>query len=145
MDDCVRWPGAVTHEQVPAEMAKFDVLVLPSRSVDTWKEQFGHVLIESMVMGIPTVGSTCGEIPNVINHPDLVFEENNAEELAAILSRLVGDQEVRQSMGEFCLHRAQQNYTHKRIAQRLHTLWQKVLPPRSLSPRPVATSTTSEA
>ena len=145
VDDCVRWQGAVTHEQVPAEMAKFDVLVLPSRSVDTWKEQFGHVLIESMVMGIPTVGSTCGEIPNVINHPDLVFEENNAEELAAILSRLVGDQEFRQSMGEFCLHRAQQNYTHKRIAQRLHTLWQKVLPPRSLSPRPVATSTTSEA
>lgn len=149
VDDYVRWLGAVPHGQVPGEMAKFDVLVLPSRSVDTWKEQFGHVLIESMVMGIPTVGSTCGEIPNVINHPDLVFEENDADGLAAILSRLVCDDEFRQSMGEFCLQRAQQNYTHNRIAQRLYTLWQTVLnsptASRSLPRRQVATSTTSEA
>ena len=149
IEDCVRWLGAVTHEQVPAEMAKFDVLVLPSRSVDTWKEQFGHVLIESMVMGIPTVGSTCGEIPNVINHADLVFEENDARGLTAILSRLVQDEEFRQAMGDFCLQRAQQNYTHKRIAQRLHSLWQTVLntpaAPRSFSRGPVTPSTTSEA
>ncbi|MBT9314739.1 glycosyltransferase [Leptothoe spongobia TAU-MAC 1115] len=149
VEDCVRWLGAVTHEQVPAEMAKFDVLVLPSRSVNTWKEQFGHVLIESMAIGIPTVGSTCGEIPNVINNPELVFAENDANGLATILSKLVRDEEFRKSMGDFCRQRAQQNYTHKRIAQRLYALWQTVLNtpavPLSLSHRPIATSTTSEA
>ena len=147
VEDHIQWKGAVTHDQVPAEMAKFDVLVLPSRSVDTWKEQFGHVLIESMVMGIPTVGSTCGEIPNVVKHPDLVFEEEDADGLTAILSRLIGDQEFRQSMGDYCLQRAQQNYTHKRIAQRLMTLWHKILhtPSASVSTVPMSSSTTSEA
>ena len=146
VEDHIQWKGAVTHDQVPAEMAKFDVLVLPSRSVDTWKEQFGHVLIEAMVMGIPTVGSTCGEIPNVVKHPDLVFEEGDADGLTAILSRLIGDQEFRQSMGDYCLQRAQQNYTHKRIAQRLMTLWHKILhtPSASVSTVPMS-STTSEA
>lgn len=147
VDDNIIWKGAVPHGQVPTEMAKFDVLVLPSRSVDTWKEQFGHVLIESMVMGIPTVGSTCGEIPNVINHPDLIFEENNAEELAAILARLVSNKAFRLSMGEYCLQRAQRNYTHTRIAQRLIALWQRILnlPSMPVSPLTLSTSPTLEA
>ena len=146
VEDYIRWQGALTHEQVPAEMAKFDVLVLPSRSVDTWKEQFGHVLIESMVMGIPTVGSTCGEIPNVVKHPDLVFEEEDADELATILSRLIREPEFRQSMGEYCRQRAQQNYTHNQIAQRLITLWHKILntPSAPVSATAMSLSTTLE-
>lgn len=143
IEDYICWKGAVTHDQVPAEMAKFDVLILPSRSVDTWKEQFGHVLIESMVMGIPTVGSTCGEIPNVINNLDLVFEEEDVDGLTAILSRLICDQQFRQSMGDYCLQRAQQNYTHNRIAQRLLTLWQTVLNSPAASVATVSTATTT--
>ncbi|ESA37701.1 glycosyl transferase [Leptolyngbya sp. Heron Island J] len=144
VEQYIDWQGAVTHEQVPAEMAKFDVLVLPSRSVETWKEQFGHVLIESMVMGIPTVGSTCGEIPNVINNPNLVFEEDDADGLAAILSRLILDEDFRQSMGSYCLERAQQNYTHDQIAQRLMALWQTVLKSPPVPAIPVSASTTLE-
>ena len=71
--DLVTWRGAVPHNQAPAELSQFDVLVLPSRSTATWKEQFGHVLIEAMSMGIPVVGSDSGEIPNVIGRSDLVF------------------------------------------------------------------------
>ena len=141
------WRSAVPHEQVPHELGKFDVLVLPSRTVDTWKEQFGHVLIEAMAIGIPTVGSTCGEIPNVIDHPDLVFEEGDEAGLATILSRLISDEKFRQTMSQYCLHRAHQNYTHERIAQRSIALWQQVLSTPS-GQLPVASSpppTPSEA
>ena len=124
--DSIVWRDAVAHDQVPQEIGKFDILVLPSRSVDTWKEQFGHVLIEAMAIGIPTVGSTCGEIPNVINHPELVFTEGNVEELAAILSRLVNNEGFRQTMGQYCLNRAHQCYTHERIAKQSVALWEKV-------------------
>ena len=124
--DSIVWRDAVPHDQVPQEIGKFDILVLPSRSVNTWKEQFGHVLIEAMAIGIPTVGSTCGEIPNVIDHPELVFEEGNVEELAAILSRLIRDEAFRQATGEYCLNRAHQCYTHERIAKRSVALWEKV-------------------
>ena len=133
------WQDAVPHEQVPAELKKFDVLVLPSRSVDTWREQFGHVLIEAMAMGIPTVGSTCGEIPNVINHPDLVFDEGNAAALATILARLIRDEAFRQKMGQYCLQRAHQHYTHERIAQKSINLWKSVLK-KSSANRPIAVS-----
>ena len=75
----VIWKGKVPHADVPGAMSQFDILVLPSRSIATWKEQFGHVLIEAMAMGVPVVGSSCGEIPNVIGRSDLVFAENDTE------------------------------------------------------------------
>jgi glycosyltransferase involved in cell wall biosynthesis len=123
----VTWQGAVPHDQAPQMMAQFDVLVLPSRTTPTWKEQFGHVLIEAMAMGIPVVGSSSGEIPNVIGRSDLVFLENDALALAQILQRLIEDGAWRQEVKAYCLDRVQQHYTHDRIAERLIMLWQKLL------------------
>ncbi len=125
--DLMIWRGGVRHDQVPEEMSKFDVLVLPSRSVPDWKEQFGHVLIEAMAMGIPAIGSSCGEIPNVIGRADLVFSEGDAGQLAAILERMICDRPWRQQLEQDSLTRAKQNYTHQRIAERSLELWRKAI------------------
>jgi glycosyltransferase involved in cell wall biosynthesis len=122
------WRGAVRHEAAPAELGKFDVLVLPSRTVATWKEQFGHVIIEAMAMGIPVVGSSCGEIPHVIARDDLVFPEGDPVALAKILNRLIYDRNWREEMGNYGIERVKQNYSHERIAQRLVEQWQKLTP-----------------
>ncbi len=125
--DLVVWRGAVTHQQAPLELSKFDVLVLPSRSTPTWKEQFGHVLIEAMSMGIPVVGSNSGEIPNVIGRSDLVFPEEDYNALADILTRLINEAEWRQEVGQYGLTRVHQLYSHEKIAHRLISLWRNVL------------------
>jgi len=125
--DLVVWRGAVTHEQAPVELAQFDVLVLPSRSTPTWKEQFGHVLIEAMSMGIPVVGSNSGEIPNVIGRSDLVFPEEDYDALANILTKLINDPEWRQEAGQYGLTRVHQLYSHEKIAHRLISLWRNIL------------------
>ena len=127
VDELVTWLGGVSHEEVPREMQKLDVLVLPSRSVETWKEQFGHVIIEAMATGIPVVGSTCGEIPNVVGRSELVFTEGNAEELAAILSRLISDNAWYSEAAQYSLDRVHQNYSHERIAERLIDWWRDIL------------------
>jgi glycosyltransferase involved in cell wall biosynthesis len=125
--DLITWRGAVPHKEAPAELSNFDVLVLPSRSTSTWREQFGHVLIEAMSMGIPVIGSDCGEIPNVVGRADLVFPEENVEALTNILSKLINDVSWRQAAGQYGLDRVNQLYSHKKIAQRLITLWHTVL------------------
>jgi glycosyltransferase involved in cell wall biosynthesis len=124
----VIWRGAVPHEAAPIELGKFDVLVLPSRSIATWKEQFGHVIIEAMAMGIPVVGSSCGEIPHVIARDDLVFPEGNPVALAEILKRLICDRNWREEMGNYGIERVKQHYSHAGIAQRLIKQWQKLVP-----------------
>lgn len=126
--DDVIWRGAVRHEVAPIELGKFDVLVLPSRSVATWKEQFGHVIIEAMAMGIPVIGSSCGEIPHVIADENLVFPEGNPVALAEILNRIICDRNWRSQMGNYGIERVNNFYSHQRIAQRLLTQWQKLVP-----------------
>ena len=125
--EAIVWRGAVRHEAVPAEMAAFDVLVLPSRTTPDWKEQFGHASIEAMAMGIPVVGSSSGEIPNVIGRSDLVFQEEDVDGLATILARAISNPEWRQEVSQYGLQRVRQHYTHARIADRLINLWHEVL------------------
>jgi glycosyltransferase involved in cell wall biosynthesis len=127
--EMVIWRGGFPHSQAPIELSQFDVLVLPSRSLATWKEQFGHVLIEAMAMGIPVVGSSCGEIPNVIGRDDLVFPEENVDSLANILARLIEDTQWRKEAGTYGMERVYQLYTHEKIAQRLVSLWRTILQP----------------
>ncbi len=126
----VTWRGAVPHSKAAEEISKFDVLVLPSRTTETWKEQFGHVLIEAMAMGVPVVGSSSGEIPNVIGRPDLVFTEDNAAELAAILEKMIREPQWREEAGRYGMDRVYQYYTHEKIAERLINLWQKLIEPQ---------------
>lgn len=127
VNELITWRGGVRHDEVPQEMQAFDALVLPSRTVDTWKEQFGHVLIEAMATNVPVVGSSCGEIPNVIGRSDLVFTEANPQELAAILARLISDADWRSHVTQYCFDRVQAQYTHQSIAERLITLWRNAL------------------
>ena len=127
ISEYVSWQGAVRHEQVPEAISHFDALVLPSRTMPDWKEQFGHVLIEAMAMGVPVVGSSSGEIPHVIGREDLVFEEDNDEELAKIIERLICSPAWREEVQQYGISRVDQQFTHQRIAERLVSLWQKVL------------------
>ncbi len=127
ISEIVTWKGAVRHEEAPRELGQFDVLVLPSRNIDTWKEQFGHVIIEAMAMGIPVIGSSCGEIPHVIANPNLIFPEEDATALAAILQRAIGDRSWLREMSNYGIERVNQYYSHERIAQRLIDLWEKII------------------
>jgi glycosyltransferase involved in cell wall biosynthesis len=79
----VRVVNGLTHEQMAGEYAKLDVLVLPSHTTATWKEQFGRVIVEALWCGVPVVGSDSGEIPWLIGLTEggLVFPEGDREAL----------------------------------------------------------------
>lgn len=55
--------GQVDSEAMPAFYQQLDVLVLPSRTLAHWKEQFGRVLTEAMACAVAVIGSDSGEIP----------------------------------------------------------------------------------
>jgi glycosyltransferase involved in cell wall biosynthesis len=86
----VRVIDDLRHDQMAQGYAQLDVLVLPSHTQPTWKEQFGRVLVEALWCGVPVVGSDSGEIPWVIGLTGggVTFPEGDVPALAAALGEL---------------------------------------------------------
>lgn len=119
LGDRVKWLGRTPSERVPEYMSAYDALVLPSRSIPVWQEQFGRVLPEAMLCGTPVVGSSCGAIPDVMGEAGLVFPENDHEALAQRLLELGTDEPLRQQSIEKGLQRAQREFTMEAMTTRL--------------------------
>src|SRR5207237_3927991 len=113
--------------RAPEYMNLFDVLALPSRSTAKWKEQFGRVLVEAMACGTPPVGSSSGEIPNVIVDAGLIFQEGDIAALAASLGSLYYDPELRQRLSTEGRQRVLEDFTHRKIAEQTVQLYSHVL------------------
>jgi glycosyltransferase involved in cell wall biosynthesis len=96
----VRVTDGLSHEQMAGGYAQLDVLVLPSHTTPTWKEQFGRVIIESLWCGVPVVGSDSGEIPWLIELTGggLIFPEGDHEALAEHLRRLRAEPALRERL-----------------------------------------------
>ncbi len=107
---------AVKNDELPAHLKQMDVLVLPSRTTPHWVEQFGHILLEAMALGIPVIGSSSGEIPNVIGDAGLIFLEGDVNALADCLTLLATDPTERLLLADAGLKRVAQHFTHDIIA-----------------------------
>lgn len=96
----VRVLDSLTHDQMASGYAQLDVLVVPSHTTATWKEQFGRVIVEALWCGVPVVGSDSGEIPWLIELTGggLVFPEGDRDALAGALEKLRRHPELRREL-----------------------------------------------
>jgi glycosyltransferase involved in cell wall biosynthesis len=106
----------VRSSEIPPRLNSLDVLVLPSLTRRNWKEQFGRVLVEAMACEVPVIGSSCGEIPNVIADAGVVFPEGNERALREALSHLMSNPGLRHQLGQRGRARVLERYTQKQIA-----------------------------
>lgn len=119
-------PGVPT-DQVPAEMEKLDVFVLPSLSRPNWIEQFGRVLAESMSCETPVIGSSSGEIPYVIGDAGLIFKEGDALDLSANVQKLLENPQLYATLAQRGRQRVLDNYTQGQIARQTYEAYQAIL------------------
>jgi len=108
---------AVPAEDVPGYINCMDVLVLPSITTPGWVEFFGRVLVEAMVCEVPVIGSSSGEIPNVIGDSGLVFQEGDSADLKDKLDAIIRDFSLRQSLAKKGYKRATALFTWESIAR----------------------------
>ncbi len=113
--------------EMPQLMNALDIVVLPSRTTASWKEQFGRVLTEAMATKTPVVGSSSGEIPGVIGDAGWVFPEGDVKELGRILERLVNNPVERQRWGECGYQRVRRYYTQAAVAEATVSLYREIL------------------
>ena len=88
----VRRHGAIPHAEMPAHLARLDVLVLPS----IWLENSPLVIKEAFAAGLPVVVSDLGGMAELVRHDvdGLRFPAGDVDALAACLRRLVDEPDL---------------------------------------------------
>lgn len=110
----------VPHNDVARYINAMDLLVAPSLTMRNWKEQFGRMLVEAFACNVAVIGSSSGEIPNVIGDAGVVVPEQDPTALAGAISLLIRDVDARARFAHAGFLRASNNYTWPKIAE--HTL-----------------------
>jgi glycosyltransferase involved in cell wall biosynthesis len=118
---------AIPPQDVPLEMQKMDVLVLPSLTRTNWMEQFGRVLIEAMACETPVIGSNSGEIPRVIDNAGLIFPEGNVQELSRCIRKLLDEPEHYAQLASKGRQRVLEHYTQERIVLQIYKVYQEMM------------------
>jgi glycosyltransferase involved in cell wall biosynthesis len=125
--DRVHFESTISSSQMPAFLQQLDVLVLSSRTLPNWKEQFGRVLVEAMACEVPVIGSNSGEIPHVIGDGGLIFAEDDVAGLGEHLLKLMQAEDHRQKLGRLGRKRVLAMYTQAQIAAQTVAIYREMM------------------
>lgn len=117
---------AIPHLQVEKKLRLLDIFVLPSYSIETWKEQFGLTLAQAMLAGCACIGSSCGAIPEVLGGAGVVFPERNVGGLVAALRRLLESPDERARLSAAARDLALARYTSEAVAGRYLSAFESI-------------------
>lgn len=118
---------AIPAGDVPRYMNCMNLLVLPSITTPGWVEFFGRVLVEAMMCDVPVIGSSSGEIPNVIGDSGLIFQEGNEVDLKDKLKIIIDDDNLRCTLIKRGRARASSLFTWESIAKNTYDLYCSLL------------------
>jgi len=125
--DRVHFDGTISSSEVVTYLQQMDALVLASRTLPNWKEQFGRVLVEAMACETAVVGAQSGEIPNVIGDAGLTFPENDVDALHEQLKRLIQSETLRDDLGKAGRQRVLDTYTQSQIAAQTVAVYRDIV------------------
>lgn len=118
VDGAVRFPGNVSHDDLPRYLAAADVYVQPSRgsiqadlgTVDV--ETMGRAACEAAACGRPAVVTRTGGLPDVVldGETGLVVPEEDPTALAQAIRRILGDDALRARLARAAGERARASY-----------------------------------
>lgn len=120
----------LTHGEVPRFLGAVDILVAPSQTTRSWREQFGRMIVEAFACGVPVIGSDSGEIPHIIGDAGRVIAEKDAAAWASAIAELLERPDARHALGATALARAQQ-YSTATIGRQLVDFYEWIVRARS--------------
>ncbi|MEZ4510817.1 MAG: glycosyltransferase [Chloroflexota bacterium] len=125
--DRVQFDGPISSIQMPGYLHQLDALVLSSRTLPNWKEQFGRIIVEAMACGVSVIGSQSGEIPNVIGDAGLTFPEDDVAALHHCLQTVMQSEAIQQLLADKGRQRVLDNYTQAQVAAKTVSVYREVM------------------
>jgi len=112
--------GPVPDVDLPLVYGAADLFVYPSLY-----EGFGLPPLEAMACGVPVIASSAASLPEVVGDAGLLVDPHSAEELAAAMRRVLGDETLRGALRMKGLARAS-SFSWSETARRTYEVYQDV-------------------
>ena len=123
ISDAVTFAGRLPEDETLAEIARADLLVLPS-----FLEGLPIVLMEAMAVGIPVIASRVAGIPELIEDGEtgLLFTPSSWDELASRIDRLLSDEGLRTRLTEKAKAKVASDFDTRASARQLSKLFSAI-------------------
>jgi len=122
LGDAVTFAGRLSETETLEEIARSDILVLPS-----FMEGLPIVLMEAMALGVPVVASRVAGIPELVGDgtSGLLFAPSNWDELGACIERLLTDNELYAALAKTGKQRVLDEFDAQKSAEVLTRLFKE--------------------
>jgi glycosyltransferase involved in cell wall biosynthesis len=119
----VHWVGFT--QDVPAELARMDLFVLPS----LFGEGLPMVILEAMATGVPIVGTRVEGVPEAIRdgQDGLIARPNDPEDLARVIARYVSGQADWSQIRANAHRRQAERFSDRSMAKGVAEVYRQVL------------------
>lgn len=123
IDKRVDFIDKIPYSQIPIEMGKNDIFILPS-----YFESFGRVLFEAMAVGLPIICAKNTGVHGYFKEGEegLSVVHTDVADIEAKLSLLLGNEKLRNEMGQKAKG-LMKHYTWDKIVVTLHEFYEKSL------------------
>jgi glycosyltransferase involved in cell wall biosynthesis len=122
-----RFFGPLGLREVPSAYQACDVIVVPSRTTGSWKEQFGRVVVEAMLAGSAVVAYRTGAIPEVAGEGAMLVDEGNVVGLGAAIRRLTDNPDERTRVALRSRRSVLERYHPAALSVSMGSFWEEVL------------------
>lgn len=117
----IEYVGIIPHAKAHEFYQDVDIFVLPSQTMNFWKEQFGRVLIEAAASGNLVIGSSSGAIPEVLEKIGMpyCFKEDSSQDLLEKLKETISDlsSDRFDLISNSSIAKCIEQFSHKSVAQ----------------------------
>ena len=103
LENVVCFPGFIEDDDLPAVYHGAAVFVFPSLY-----EGFGLPVIEAMACGVPVISSNTSSMPEVAGGAAMLVDPLDADQMAAAIVRVLGDEGLRDGLRQQGIARARQ-------------------------------------
>lgn len=103
------------HYEIADFMNASDIVVTPSITTNTFKEEYGRVVPETMACGCLVIVTSSGTLKELINDDAWIFQEGEMDQLASLLEKAILIKE-RKEIGHKASLYAKENFGIKKQA-----------------------------
>lgn len=126
LEDRVKYFEA-DHFEIANYMRAADIMVSPSITTPSFKEQYGRAVQEAMACGCACLVSDSGHLKDLVADGSLVFREGDVVMLSTKIKALIADTVQRSSIGTALAGRASSTLTSNRQSEEIAAVIQKVM------------------